>query len=404
MSEARTTNLALEGIRGIACILVALGHTLYLTHLDPTTNLPEWLRYCEAGHSAVLIFFVLSGYLIGWTNSGDSTPGSRRAYLRRRFIRLAPIYYIALALTTIMILVRGDFGQKRAIVATFAGVQNFNDYFGWHLPPPSTNGPLWSLNYELLYYAMFIPLWHFRPRLFFVFAPALGATLLAWFTPQFMPLFIGSYACGWLFWAAGWWLARQPALDTENRAPVLTWLLLVVAGHNIGGLMRILNALHLHSEDAGMVTLADLAQFPVIILLLAAVARRQLPFARSLSVFAWLICIIPLGGMLWTGKLWTHPGWMVGGATLILAIFSAGLRNNSWLQKFDGVGRISYAFYVVHFPLLFLVQLIPSSRGTIPSYLFRIAVWAVLSVTLSWYLERRFQPWIKSRLRAPGIF
>lgn len=402
MSEARTTNLELEGTRGIACLLVALGHVFFLNHLDPTVSLPPWLRNCEAAHSAVLIFFMLSGYLIGWTNSGDSTRKSRRSYLQRRFIRLAPIYYVAFALTTIMVLVRGDLGQHRSIAATFVGLQNFNDYFGLHLPPPSTNGPLWSLNYELLYYALFIPLWHFKPRLIFVFGPALVATLLTWFTPQIMPLFIGSYACGWLFWAAGWWLARQPEVAADSRTPVLSWILLIVAGDHIGGLMRILNVLHFYCADAGMVTLADLAQLPVIMLLLAMAARRQLPYARCLSVFAWLICVVPLCGMLWTGELWTHPAWIVGGASVILAAVTLGLKNHAWLQRFAGMGRISYAFYVVHFPLLFLVQRLPLPSGTIPSYMLRIGLWAVLSIILSWGLERQFQPWIKSRLRTPA--
>lgn len=404
MNSARPANAELEGVRGIACLLVALSHSFYLTHLDPSVVLPPWLRTLEAGHTGVLVFFVLSGFLISWTNPGQCTSENRRAYLWRRFVRLAPTYYVALVLTVAVVFLRRDPGQIRAVVATFAGLQNFNDYLGLHLPPPLCNGPLWSLNYELLYYGLFILLWHYRPRLGWVFLPAAAATLLGWFVPQFIPLFLASYACGWLFWAAGWWLARLPELPADAPpAPVITWLLLIFAGHHIVGVTRILNALGLHSDDAGMVTLGQLGLLPPILLLLAAVGRRQLPAAPFLTALAWLVCLAPLAGMLWTGRLWTEPSWITGGIAVLLAAVALSIRTTTWLKPFVGLGRISYAFYVVHFPLLFVVQRLPLPGGTIPAYFVRMLVWAALALSLAWFLERRFQPWIKARLPQPNF-
>ena len=396
-------NLQLEGVRGIACLMVALSHTLYLTNLDPTVVLPRWLHTIEAGGTGVLVFFVLSGYLITWTNPGPCTPQTRRAYLWRRVIRLAPIYYVALALTVAVAFLRGDHGQIRSVVAAFLGLQNFNDYFGFKVSVPMSNGPLWSLNYELLYYGLFVLLWRHQPRLGWVFLPAAAATLLGWFTPQIMPLFLASYACGWLFWAAGWWLARRPELPADApHSRVVTWLLLIFAGHQLGDVTRILNALGLHSADAGMVALGQLGVLPPILLLMADVGRRRLPAAPLLVILAWLACLVPLAGMLWTGRLWTEPAWITGGVAVLLAIAALPCKTTAWLKSFAGLGSISYAFYVVHFPLLFVVQRLPLPRGTIPAYFGRMLVWAILTVSLAWFLELRFQPWIKARLPRPN--
>lgn len=404
MITARPANAELEGVRGIACLMVALSHSLYLNHLDPTVFLPPSLRSLEAGHTGVLVFFVLSGYLISWTNAGPYTPENRRAYGWRRFVRLAPIYYIALVLTVAVLFLRQDHGQIRVVAATLVGLQNFNDYLGLHLPPPMSNGPLWSLNYELLYYGLFILLWRYQPRLGWIFLPAAAASLLGWFAPQFIPLFLASYACGWLFWAAGWWLARLPELPAEAPgSSAATWLLLTFAGHQLGGVARILNALGLHSVDAGMVTLGQLGVLPPILLLLAAVGRRRLPAAPLFAVLAWLVCLVPLAGMLWTGRLWTEPSWITGGVAVLLAAVALPWRRSGWVKSFAGLGSISYAFYVVHFPLLFIVQRSPLPGGTIPAYFLRMAVWAGLALTLAWLLEQRFQPWIKARLPRPNF-
>jgi peptidoglycan/LPS O-acetylase OafA/YrhL len=380
-------------------LLVALGHCLYLNHLDPSVELPRWLRSLEASHNGVLIFFVLSGFLISLTNAGPSTPATRRAYLWRRFVRLAPIYYLTFALTVGVLLFLGLPGQKRAVVGAFLGLQNFNDYFSFHLPPPGTNGPLWSLNYELLYYVLFLWLWRFSPGLGWVFVPALGMAVTTWFAPQYMPLFLGSYACGWLFWAAGWWLAKQPDQAPDAPAePVLTWLLHIIAGYHLGGSMRMLNALGWYSPDAGMVSIGHLGMLPAVLLLMSGVTRRQLPGRRIWSALAWFFCLGALAGVAWTGRLWDRQPLMVGAVIALLAVAFVWFHRGDWLRRFASLGKVSYAFYLVHFPLLFVVQRSSLPSGTYGAYFLRLGVWAVISLTLACLLELHLQPWIKRRL------
>jgi peptidoglycan/LPS O-acetylase OafA/YrhL len=396
--------VGLEAIRGVATMMVGLSHLLFLDLLTPAYPLPPWLRTIEAGHAGVMIFFVLSGYLISWTNPGPYSPRATRGYVWRRFVRLAPIYYIAIAITAAVVLFTGITDPPRVLVGALLGMQNFNNYFGFRLAPPLVNGPLWSLNYEILYYGLFIVLWKFRPRLFWVFGPALIAGVMGWFTPRLMPLFISSYASGWLFWAMGWWLSKQPVIeDGENSSqPYLTWIMLLVASYEIAGITRIFNVLGWYSKDAGMVAICDLALVPASLLTIAGLARRRLPFRGPLVFLAWAICIVPAIGMVWTGRLWGQPPWVTGCVALLLAIAFLPIRSTKWFRPFAWLGGISYAFYLVHYPLLYFVQFLPLPKATAAGFLLRVPIWIALTVGIAWALERRFQPWIKARLAPPA--
>jgi peptidoglycan/LPS O-acetylase OafA/YrhL len=396
----RPVDMGLEGVRGIAAVFVALSHVLYQKILAPDVHLSPILGHVEAGHAGVLVFFVLSGYVISWTNTASFSADSAKSYVRRRFVRLVPIYVIAMLITILAIPVAGYPESARVIVGSFLGLQNFNGYFGFSLNPPVVNGPLWSLNYELLYYALFLLLWRNRPALSWVFIPALLSGIVAWFTPQFMPLFIASYGCGWVFWASGWWLSMQPRDEGGARESghAATWILLIFANHQINGLARVLNTLHFYSNDAGMVNIADLGLLPAVLLALAAVTRRKLPGRGILMFSAWAVCIIPIAGMIWTGRLASHPNWIVGAVSVGLAALLLPVRSDRWLRPFAWFGGISYAFYVVHFPLLYLVQHIPVSGGTPAAFVERLALWIAATLGISWLLEKRFQPWIKARL------
>ena len=395
--------MGLEGIRGIAAIMVALSHLLYVDLLTPEFNIPPFLRTIEGGHAGVLIFFVLSGYVIGWTNSRPFSPAAGRTYVWRRFVRLAPIYYVAMLVTVAVYWFTGIPHAPRVIVPSLLGIQNYNDYFGLKLYPPLINGALWSLNYELLYYGLFLLLWRFEPRSVWVFGPALLAGALGWFAPRVMPLFISSYASGWLFWAAGWWISKQPHAADADKFPqrIASWILLIVASYEISGITRIFNVLGWYSRDSGMVAICDLALLPAILLTIAGVTRRRLPHRGLLILLAWSICIVPAMGMVWTARLWSQPPWVTGCAAILLALIFLPLCSTGWLLPFAWFGGISYAFYVVHFPLMYFAQYLPFPKSSALGFFERLPVWIALAVGLAWLLERRFQPSIKGRLMRP---
>jgi peptidoglycan/LPS O-acetylase OafA/YrhL len=400
----RPMEMGIEGVRGVAAFYVALSHVFYADLLTPQFQLNPLVTNLQAGHAGVLIFFVLSGYVISWTNTGAFTRRAARGYLKRRIVRLFPIYLVAMMITVFVIWICKMPEPPRVIIGSFLCLQNFNGYFGPPINPPRVNNALWSLNYELLYYLLFLLLWRYRPRLFWIFVPALFAGILCWLAPAAMPLFIASYCCGWIFWAAGWWLSSQPKEDgaSQPSAPVATWLLLILANHNINGIARISNALHIYSQDAGMVNIADLGTLPAILLVIAAVTRRELPFRRWIVFSAWAVCLIPIAGMLWTGKLATHASWVVGAGSVVLAALLGSWRSERWLRPFAWFGSISYAFYVVHYPLMYLVRIAPFSGVTLTGFVERLVLWSAVTLGFSWYLEKSLQPRIKAHFFPTG--
>ena len=66
-------NREMEGLRGLAALMVVASHlSLFRNFLDP--DLPAMGMAFQQAHYAVLIFFALSGYVIGLTNRPE--PGT----------------------------------------------------------------------------------------------------------------------------------------------------------------------------------------------------------------------------------------------------------------------------------------------------------------------------------------
>jgi peptidoglycan/LPS O-acetylase OafA/YrhL len=128
------------------------------------------------GRQAVIVFFVLSGFFIGWAVIGATRSGrwSWRGYLVRRLTRLGIVLLPALLLTACWdsagILVfgahsaylggrAGDFVLQFRVVdhltlQAFLGNLFFLQGIGG-IPTFGSNAPLWSLSYEFWYYMLF---------------------------------------------------------------------------------------------------------------------------------------------------------------------------------------------------------------------------------------------------------
>ena len=149
-------SLYLDTVRFLAALVVLLHHTWPLVF--PQFPLP-W-----PGHSAVVVFFVLSGYVI----THASRPGlGFRIYPQHRMARILPVTLAAIALSFCISPVVGtapipfggsmEFSGLNAILnALFLG-QSWVD-----LAPPF-NPPFWSLNYEVWYYIIF-GVWVYAPN------------------------------------------------------------------------------------------------------------------------------------------------------------------------------------------------------------------------------------------------
>ncbi|WP_125774715.1 acyltransferase family protein [Antribacter gilvus] len=179
---------SLDGLRGVAALVVVLHHTLMvlpqlaMVHLGPV--LPEpgtaawWivstpLRIVWAGQEAVLVFFVLSGYVLtvyAQRRLDGSRPGAVRAYYVQRLARLyLPVWgAVALALAVALAIPR-DGGAASLWLAMHADPDALSVVMDLTLlggiGPAWLDSPLWSLAWEIWFSLLLPVMWLLVRRL-----------------------------------------------------------------------------------------------------------------------------------------------------------------------------------------------------------------------------------------------
>ncbi len=145
---------AIEGLRGLAALWVCLSHAI--GDLDRTYEPASIFGHFTVGREAVWIFFILSGYVIGLTSTEEFSKKNAYSYLLKRGVRLVPMYLLAIAISYLV----SPIDSWQVIFGNIFFLQNLA------VPVISANRALWSLNYEVIYYLVFLLIWRFRPKIF----------------------------------------------------------------------------------------------------------------------------------------------------------------------------------------------------------------------------------------------
>ena len=156
------TSWYLDLVRGGAAIVVLLGHAGQGFFSQGLAWMPK------VAHEMVVIFFVLSGFVMSYVVSRGQN--NWQDYLVARFSRIASVAYPALVITMIC-----DFIGRRIAPNFYGDIARSGGYFGRILlsslflqqsgpfaASPGSNTPFWSLAYEVWYY-IFLGLWLFVP-------------------------------------------------------------------------------------------------------------------------------------------------------------------------------------------------------------------------------------------------
>jgi peptidoglycan/LPS O-acetylase OafA/YrhL len=349
----------LDLIRGLAAVLVCTGH-LRAAMFPMVTQASEagrplarlFLLLMAQGHNAVMVFFVLSGYLVG-----GSVLRSRqfewKRYLINRLSRLWVVLVPALLFTWLIVgILIGKHpeylaGSFEAHWHSWPGPFAFtpqvflaNIFFLQTICSPvfGHNGPLWSLAYEFWYYLIFPALFvsiKGRDKAINVCLGALSLlALLALPTP------VANGFLVWLMGAAAAWLQQRKALFV--KVPSWVWL-------------------------------------PCLLLFLVFTKADKLFWpGRNLAWLQDLGLGLGFAGVLWAlvvNKPKLFPYWFN----------SIG----------HGLSAMSYSLYCTHFPLVLLIgaQFYGSMNATINrSTLAAFACWALLLLLnggLFWLLFER---------------
>lgn len=351
----------LDGVRGLCALYVAIGHSRWLlwegyagfvqhkadVSFWYTVQVYFWSAF-KFGHQAVLLFFVLSGFVIHlkYARKISETGGSDFefwSYLKKRAKRIYPPFIFALFLTltldtlgekvlhldklytgqTPYELINHNVTSLHSSITVFIGNILFLEPY--YFPAFGTNGPLWSLGYEWWFYLAYpIFLW-------------LSVRSISRATIVMVVLFILSFFPGlwpvtlfrFLFSAMlSWWLGVLLADAYTGRIQVnIKWigLLLLCLPVGIAGIIH---------QDV----LTDL--------------------------------VVALG---FTG--------------LMAVLLTLGNENVlvRQLVRFKWLGDCSYTLYVTHFPIIALLSaFIIQKEGNLPAHFYYFYGGLFLVVTLAW--------------------
>ena len=162
----RTTSVYLDLIRFLAAALVFVVHANYVRF---TGGLPVLWRLEALGNDAVMMFFVLSGFVIAYVS--DEKEKTLKRYAISRFARLYSVAIPALMLTVV-----ADAIGSRLSPHLYNGWWFTADNPAWRISAnllfvnelwftsvrPFSNRPFWSLGYEFWYYAIFAAAYYLR--------------------------------------------------------------------------------------------------------------------------------------------------------------------------------------------------------------------------------------------------
>jgi peptidoglycan/LPS O-acetylase OafA/YrhL len=153
---------ALDGLRGIAILMVVLYHVTdsFVSPEQPLLSLAGWDLATPLlnGWMGVQLFFVLSGFLITHhllrRFRSDRGPELGR-YLVKRWLRIVPTYYVVLAIAALGLVPYYDIEPGRMGARVLYHALFLQDYL-----PSSLLGPFWSLGVEEKFYLV-APLFSF---------------------------------------------------------------------------------------------------------------------------------------------------------------------------------------------------------------------------------------------------
>ncbi|SLN53649.1 Acyltransferase family protein [Roseivivax jejudonensis] len=143
------TLVHLQYLRGLAALMVVVHHVV-----KAREGFFSPLAGSDFGRAGVLIFFVLSGFIIAHVSSADRPA----AFALRRVVRVVPLYWV-LTLVFFAIQVRHD--PSLAVLAERAPELLASLFFVPHMHETADRiwpilVPGWTLNYEMFFFALFL--------------------------------------------------------------------------------------------------------------------------------------------------------------------------------------------------------------------------------------------------------
>jgi peptidoglycan/LPS O-acetylase OafA/YrhL len=343
---SKAFSLYLDLLRLAAALTVLFAHAVW--HAAPGQKWwPDSL-----GHNAVIVFFLLSGYVIAYV--ADTKERDARSYW---VSRLARIYSVALP--ALLLTVLADRLGAWLHPAAYAGDLTTHDHAWLRLlvslsftnelwfvsVMPFSNSPYWSLCYEMAYYLLFA-LWAFggpRRWLWLLLAAAVIGPKILLLAP---------------IWALGAWLYhwRAPSLS-----PASTWMLWLGSSAGIAAFVAL---------DLGSPLTRWSGEW------LGAELQRQLHFSKHF-VGDYLLALLMAAHFLSARQV----------AEAFAPVLQRGARAIRWAAGY------TFSIYLFHLPLVLLAAVLTRDMAAGPAR-FALVVLGTLAVVLvvGHFTEQRKEP------------
>lgn len=360
MAEGRHQLAFLDGLRGLASIWVLIGHAMFLT---------GWKFGIFAQPDlAVDLFIIISGFLMvyhyqlrearePWTD-----PGTWKVFWARRFFRIAPLYYLCLA---VAIWFGPELWQARLDSATVMpnGVAETQRYADRYLDQSLTNilmhvsflfGMTSTHNFRTA-----LPDWSIGLEMqFYLFLPLIMLVILKLRWAAGIALLVG------IAWLLGSWLDR-------NGFVVGAYSILAMKFHLFAAGMIIAMSLRAEGHAKWLYVVAACA------VVFVPLGGGRDAFHRSIKI----TMVLGFFALLYRDAV---KGYL--GRLLNLADFIFSNRVSRWL------GDLSYGVYLIHLiimlPVCGYLALAFPLMAPFPRFLAALTLSAVVTYTLAWFTYR----------------
>jgi len=347
----------LDMLRGFAALYVALGHWVDCNEATPLI-IRQALRF---GQQSVILFFLLSGFVIYIaTSRAENVPF--RDYFIKRFRRIYPVMLGAFLVSFIISFIDGNFFELfngKVLIGNLLMLQDYGtDKPGLWFTYFMRNSPLWSLSYEWWFYMLFFVFYKFLIRspyrLLTAFMISFASAITYIIYPNHASLVFAYFIIWWTGYEAADVYFKQKTFTFQN----MKWL--IASNFAILALFMVYQFSQ-HQIESAIGIEAIIVKKPII---------------------HFSTCVFFLGfGLFW----WRFQ--LIG--------------FNQLMGVFLYVAPISYALYVLHFPILKIWDLYKyfDYKESILNMVIVNSIRITVLITLSYLMEIKIQPIINKYLK-----
>lgn len=374
--------ISIDALRGMAILAVL---AIHIPHDAPggwrenPFFFPSWLS--EFGYLGVPLFIVVSGFCIHRRAAqarqiSGSYAFSWSAFWVRRFIRLYPPYLVAIGVSIGAAFFLHDRVEDPAsmlgwdLVTHLLLIHNLT----WEYATGLGNGAFWSLGTEEQLYALYFVMLLLLTRRGVWHAVAVaGAVTVCWrlLVPHLgqSGLDVGPFTLGkWYQWPLHYWLhwvlgaLAVNAWYGNTRLPSWCYSLPLAAVLTVVGMVFNNATFELIAQARWSVPLLPVA---------GTVAAQTAHGLGELVILVGFFCLI----------------------NGLLARERTGIRPSAPARALSSVGKISYSIYLVHIPVIFVLDEHSRLGGSPDEWLARFALYVVVATSAGWVFFQAVERW-----------